>query len=568
MMKVLIETRMNSLKLNESKAPKKGCLGRLEGVCADFKNPTRNGRMYPLELWKKVFNDSLFKESLENKTLFGELDHPEDRFEPLISQACVVMTDYRIDEDAGLIYGGFDILDTPSGRILKSIVDYGSVVGVSSRGQGDIVETSNGQKVDEDSYEFACFDVVSTPAVEKARQNVMESMKHIKTQSFEESIKKQIDDAESVADLNIIRSVVRTSNLNDSEIDSLIESIEDRCVRLQNVGETISTKKTDTDAKNNDTTLESAKTIRENKELYQCIKDLKKKVSAYKHRESRYLESLSRRDEDVKKLQSQVEMFKKKTKEQRTHTQSVRESMDKRLFDYKLQLNKAAVDNKTITEQSESLQEKVQRMRERISTLSEQVSELTSKNEQLQNTYRSKMDEKEKVLRESQTDFDSVTRELESVSKELKECRQDYDSRISHYSQLLTEATEQSSEDNDTIATLTEQLDNAKSTIDKLKKQVKSYQTKYVETVSKINGLESKIVSESVTMSTTPQQVDGLVKSIRESIDRKNKLGISSHNIADGDSYIVESLQFNNTRKPNEEDQQLDDFLTRTLESL
>ena len=175
-MQVLIETRMNSLKLTESKVTKKGCLGRLEGVCADFKNPTRNGRKYPLGLWKKVFSDNLFKESLQNKTLFGELDHPEDRFEPLISEACVVMTDYRIDEDAGLIYGGFDILDTPKGRILKSILDYGSVVGVSSRGQGDIVESSEGECVDEDSYDFACFDVVSTPAVEKARQKVTESV--------------------------------------------------------------------------------------------------------------------------------------------------------------------------------------------------------------------------------------------------------------------------------------------------------------------------------------------------------------------------------------------------------
>ena len=99
MRKVLIETRMNALKLSESKStPKKGCLGRIEGICADFKNPTRNGRLYPLSLWKKVFNDSLFKENLENKTLYGELDHPEERFEPLMAEACIVMTDYKIED--------------------------------------------------------------------------------------------------------------------------------------------------------------------------------------------------------------------------------------------------------------------------------------------------------------------------------------------------------------------------------------------------------------------------------------------------------------------------------------
>ena len=83
-MAVLIETRLNALKLTESKnPPRKGCLGRMEGVCADFKNPTRNGRLYSRKLWDKVFNDSLFQEALQSKTLIGELDHPEDRFEPL-----------------------------------------------------------------------------------------------------------------------------------------------------------------------------------------------------------------------------------------------------------------------------------------------------------------------------------------------------------------------------------------------------------------------------------------------------------------------------------------------------
>ena len=70
-MSILIETRLNSLKLNESATPRKGCLGRLEGVCADFKNPTRNGRLYPRKLWENVFNDELFKEALKSKTLLG-----------------------------------------------------------------------------------------------------------------------------------------------------------------------------------------------------------------------------------------------------------------------------------------------------------------------------------------------------------------------------------------------------------------------------------------------------------------------------------------------------------------
>ena len=120
MPKILIETRLNSLKLNESHTPRKGCLGRIEGICADYANPTRNGRFYSRELWENVFNDDLIKESLESKTLIGELDHPEERFEPLAKEACVVMTDYRFDDDKKVVWGGFDVLDTPAGRILIS----------------------------------------------------------------------------------------------------------------------------------------------------------------------------------------------------------------------------------------------------------------------------------------------------------------------------------------------------------------------------------------------------------------------------------------------------------------
>ena len=68
MSQVLIETRLNSLKLCESAQVRKGCLGRLEGICADFVNPTRNGRYYPRKLWENVFNDDLVKEALETKT--------------------------------------------------------------------------------------------------------------------------------------------------------------------------------------------------------------------------------------------------------------------------------------------------------------------------------------------------------------------------------------------------------------------------------------------------------------------------------------------------------------------
>ena len=70
-------------KLTAEEQKKRGILGRLVGVIADFVNPTRNGRKYTEELWDKTFNNPIMKEKLENRCCLGELGHPEDRQEIL-----------------------------------------------------------------------------------------------------------------------------------------------------------------------------------------------------------------------------------------------------------------------------------------------------------------------------------------------------------------------------------------------------------------------------------------------------------------------------------------------------
>jgi chromosome segregation ATPase len=554
-MRVLIETRMNSLRLNESKAPKKGCLGRLEGVCADFKNPTRNGRLYPLDLWKKVFDDTLFKESLNNKTLFGELDHPEDRFEPLISEACVVMTDYQIDEDKGLIYGGFDILDTPKGRILKSILDYGSVVGVSSRGQGDIVESADGERVDEDSYEFACFDVVSTPAVEKARQKVTESIKRINIKSFTESVKQQIDDAETVADLNIIRSVVRTSKLNDSEMDSLIESIEDKCKLLQNSGETI-TDAVDEDSKT--MTIESAKTIRDNKKLYSCIRSLKEKVSAYKYREKRFVDTVLEKDATISELSNKIKRLEQLQRSTKSKHKKVTESFGRQLDKSDSEIGR--------------YERIVESLRGREATLKE---ELRLKTKSLQSDIAEKSSRISKLQEELSKSNDRVSY-LESQIDKLSESHEsdirDIDTEVEDYTRLLTEAQTKIDSNTTEIKELKESLSATQKSLQssqgrnkKLITDLKKFQESYLKKVSGVSGINPESVKASITSDTTPQQIDSLVEAMRDRIDRHNKVGITQSGIDLKSDYIVST---NNEPIESEDESRLMTFLTTAQESL
>lgn len=204
------------------KCVRPGCLGVIKGVIADYSNPTRNNRFYSRELWVKVFDTPWVKEALETKTLFGEADHPEERIEPLLTKAAVVLVSYEFRDDEKCIYGTFDILDTPSGRILRTLADYGCELGVSSRGRGQVVSRNGRQEVDPDSYVFGGFDVVALPAVKKARQTFM---KESGTKDFRLDIVEQIELCESEADLRTIKSILDSANISDiAKVDRLIES--------------------------------------------------------------------------------------------------------------------------------------------------------------------------------------------------------------------------------------------------------------------------------------------------------------------------------------------------------
>lgn len=178
---MLQESKTNELeyqRLSKEEMEQRGILGRLVGICADFMSPTRNGRKYPEKLWENVFNDPIMKERIENGVCYGELGHPADREETDMEKIAVCMAEQPRKGKDGKLRAVFDILNTPNGRILKSLCDYGSTLGISSRGSGDLETDFDGQEsVNPDTYNCEGFDVVLIPAVKEARlQYVTESL--------------------------------------------------------------------------------------------------------------------------------------------------------------------------------------------------------------------------------------------------------------------------------------------------------------------------------------------------------------------------------------------------------
>ena len=97
-------------KLTQEEQAKRGILGRLKGVIADFKKPTRNGRLYSEELWDKTFENPIMKEKSENRVIFGELGHPADRIETDMEKIAICLAEQPKKGKDGKLYAVFDIL--------------------------------------------------------------------------------------------------------------------------------------------------------------------------------------------------------------------------------------------------------------------------------------------------------------------------------------------------------------------------------------------------------------------------------------------------------------------------
>ena len=144
----------------------------LSGIMQKANQPNGNGRTYPRQvLMREVEN---YKKLVREKRALGELDHPEDSVINL-KNASHMVTDVWWDGDS--VMGKIEVLDTPSGKILKDLLNSGVKLGISSRGMGSVKE-SLGQLTVEDDFQLICFDMVADPSTPGAFMNLTESKKN------------------------------------------------------------------------------------------------------------------------------------------------------------------------------------------------------------------------------------------------------------------------------------------------------------------------------------------------------------------------------------------------------
>jgi hypothetical protein len=136
----------------------------LEGVFMQAEKKNRNGRVYPYNILNKEVQR--YNNDYVNKNrAFGELGHPDS---PTINLDRVSHMITKLYPDGNNIMGKAKILDTPNGKIVKSLLDGGASLGVSTRGVGSLKPSNGYQLVQDDFHLATAADIVADPSAPEA----------------------------------------------------------------------------------------------------------------------------------------------------------------------------------------------------------------------------------------------------------------------------------------------------------------------------------------------------------------------------------------------------------------
>jgi hypothetical protein len=130
----------------------------LVGVCQRAGVKNGNGRVYPQKVLQREIEN--YQNTIRERRSLGELDHPDDSVINLKNASHLIT---KMWWDGENVMGKIEVLDTPSGRILKDLLKSGIKLGISSRGMGSVKE-SMGSLTVEDDFQLICFDMVSEPS--------------------------------------------------------------------------------------------------------------------------------------------------------------------------------------------------------------------------------------------------------------------------------------------------------------------------------------------------------------------------------------------------------------------
>lgn len=130
----------------------------MKGILQKAETLNQNGRVYPRDILEREVRN--YQKFIRENRALGECDHPDSSVVELKKVSHIVREAYM---EGNVCYGSVEILDTPCGKILQSLVEAGVTLGISSRGVGSTRKSGEHQIV-QDDFQLICWDFVSEPS--------------------------------------------------------------------------------------------------------------------------------------------------------------------------------------------------------------------------------------------------------------------------------------------------------------------------------------------------------------------------------------------------------------------
>jgi hypothetical protein len=179
----------------------------IEGVFLQSNLKNRNGRVYPMEILDKEVK-RYNEEYVAKNRAFGELGHPDS---PTINLDRVSHMIKSLRREGDNFIGKAKIMDTPYGKIVKSLIDEGATLGVSSRGMGSLQSKGGISMVQDDFTLATAADIVADPSAPDAFvEGVMESKEWV-----------MVDGKFVEKDLQEAQRIIRKTSLRNLEEQKL-----------------------------------------------------------------------------------------------------------------------------------------------------------------------------------------------------------------------------------------------------------------------------------------------------------------------------------------------------------
>ena len=134
----------------------------LSGKLQEAECENGHGRVYPLPILSREVGK--YSKIVADNRALGELDHPDSSIVNLANVSHMVT---KIWMEGPAVMGKIKVLTTPSGQILRSLIEAQVKIGISSRGLGS-VRDEHGKTYVEDDFQLICFDFVSEPSTPNA----------------------------------------------------------------------------------------------------------------------------------------------------------------------------------------------------------------------------------------------------------------------------------------------------------------------------------------------------------------------------------------------------------------